>query len=88
MLKRILALFTALCLLCGCAAAETAAATETASATETAARQIGMKTYPFYLFSSQETWPEEFPLYFADGAADLPFVRPEVDPVFLESHLQ
>ena len=92
MLKRILALFTALCLLCGCAAAETAVSPETAATPETAARQIGMKTYPFYLFTSQETWPEEFPLYFADGAADFPFVEladwakllnwlyPKVDP--------
>ena len=53
MFKRLLALITALCLLLGCAAAETAAPPETA------VRQIGMKIFPFYLFSSQETWPED-----------------------------
>jgi len=38
-------------------------------------RQIERKTYPFYLNSTEETWPEEFPLYFVDGVDDLPFVE-------------
>ena len=68
MFKRMLALLTALFLLFGCAAAETAA--EPAAA----ARQIEVKTFPFYLFTNQNTWPEPFPLYFADGVHDLPYV--------------
>lgn len=67
-MKRILALLTALALLLGCAAAETA------EAPEAAAPQIEMKTYPLYLLYKDQTWPEDFPLYFVDGVNDLPYV--------------
>ena len=68
MMKRMLAVLLALALLLGCAAAETAAETESA------AHQIEQKTYPFYLDKSNKLWREDFPLYFLDGAGDLPYV--------------
>ena len=81
MMKRILAMLLALILLVGCGMAEPAVETETAAGTEApaepeaaAVQKIEMKTFPFYLFSPDLTWPEEFPLYFADGVYDLPYV--------------
>ena len=68
MLKRFLSLLIAFMLLPNCAASVNAAATDTN-------RQIEMKTFPFYLNSREETWPEEFPLYFVDGVYDMPFVE-------------
>ena len=69
MMKRISALLIALILLIGCTVSE--AEVETAAQ----ARQIEMKTFPFYLDSLDDTWPEAFPLYFVDGVYDLPFVE-------------
>ena len=38
------------------------------------AHSITMKTYPFYLGSSlDDMLNQEFPLYFVDGVADLPY---------------
>ena len=68
MMKRVLALLVALTLLLGCAVAETAVEAEAA------APQIEMRTFPLYLCSPNEMWPEEFPLYFLDGVYDLPYV--------------
>ena len=68
MIKRIFAMLLALVLAMGCAAAESADA-------PAAARRIELKTYPLYLFSPGEQWPDGFPLYFADGVYDLPLVE-------------
>ena len=38
-----------------------------------AADQIERKTFPVYVYSSKDIWKEDFPLYFIDGAADLPY---------------
>ena len=67
-MKRLLALMITLSLLFGCAAAETAAE-------PVATHQIEMKTFPFYEGAKTEIWREDFPLYFVDGAEDLPFVE-------------
>lgn len=69
MMKRISALLIALILLIGCTASEA----EVVTAAQT--RPIEMKTFPFYLDSLEDTWPEAFPLYFVDGVYDLPFVE-------------
>ena len=69
MIKRILALLTALAMLLGCAAAETAP--EAVKGTH----QIEMKAVPLYLENPDTLWPEDFPVYFVDGVEDLPFVE-------------
>ena len=69
MLKRFLPVLFTFVLVLSCAAGVNAA--EAADTTH----QIEMKTYPFYLNSREETWPEEFPLYFVDGVYDMPFVE-------------
>jgi len=69
MRKRFLTMLIILCMVLNCVLAVSAA--ETADETH----QIEMKTYPFYLNSIDKTWPEEFPLYFADGIEDMPFVE-------------
>ena len=38
-----------------------------------AADQIEMKTFPVYVYTSKDIWKENFPLYFADGAEDVPY---------------
>ena len=68
MLKRVLALLTAITMLLGCAVAETAQ-----ESTETT-HQIEMKTVPLYLSSPAAQLPGGFTLYFKDGVEDLPFV--------------
>ena len=62
-MKRLLAILITLSMLlgCGCAAAETAT------------YQIEMKTFPTYSIANPD-WKVDFPLYFVDGADDLPFV--------------
>lgn len=35
--------------------------------------QIEMKAYPFFLSSGDKLWKEDYPLYFLDGADDLPY---------------
>ena len=68
MMKRILATILSLALLLGCAVAETAEEPVTTY-------QIEMKTFPFYVASRALKWRDDFPLYFIDGAEDLPFVE-------------
>ena len=68
MLKRLLSLLAVLALLGNCAAAETAA-----EGPET--HSLEMKTVPFYLGAPQNLVPDGFPLYFADGVEDLPYVE-------------
>ena len=70
-MKRLLALLITLTLLLGCAAAETAAKPEAAPP------QVTTKNFPVYAFSGEETWREDFPLYFLDGVEDIPFVNLE-----------
>lgn len=67
MMKRILALLTALAMLLGCAAAETA------PEEGPQIHQIEMKTVPVYNYPSGISGVG-FPLYFADGADDLAYV--------------
>jgi len=66
--KRIIALLIALMLLSGCAAAEGDA--EPGKITY----EITRENYPLYFFNLGGKAEEDFPLYFADGAGDLPFV--------------
>ena len=70
-MKRILALLIALTLLIGCACAESAAE----PGTETGAHQIEKKTFAFYMMKPDKIWREDFPLYFLDGANDLPYIE-------------
>ena len=65
-MKKWIALLLCLSLLASCAAAETAA--------EPAAPQMTMKTFPVYCNSLANIWREDFPVYFADGAEDLPLI--------------
>ena len=68
MLKRFLSLLTALLLTMGCAAAETAVEPKPDG------HQIEKKVVPYYMFSAENKSPNGFPLYFADGVKDLPYV--------------
>jgi len=65
-MKRLLAVLLILSLLLGCAVAESAAQPETT-------HQIEMKSFPLYL--AKVDLQVDFPLYFVDGAEDLPFVE-------------
>ena len=65
MLKKVLAMMLSLALLLGGAAG--AAAEETPAFT--------MKTFPVYIKTPDNIWREDFPLYFRDGAEDLPFAE-------------
>ena len=38
-----------------------------------AADQLERKTFPVYVYSSKDIWKEDFPLYFINGAEDLPY---------------
>lgn len=69
MLKRFLSLLVALLMTLGCAAAETAVEVESVS------HQIEMKVVPVYVVSPENYDSEGFPLYFADGVKDLPYVE-------------
>ena len=64
-MKRLLAILITLSLLFGCVSA--------ASAAEPEAHQIERKTFPFY-YSVDQKRDEDFPLFFVDGADDLPYV--------------
>ena len=68
MMKRIFALLTVLALLCGCAAAEEAA--ETPAWTY----NIVEVQYPTYFFNMRYHMDKDTPLYFADGAMDMPYM--------------
>ena len=64
-MKRLLTVLITLSLLFGCVSVTSAA--------ESAAHQIERKTFPFY-FSVDKKRDEDFPLFFVDGADDLPYV--------------
>ena len=68
MMKRIIALLMILALLLGCAAA--AETTEP----EKPVYKIEEKKFPLYYDSTDIKSDHDFPLYFVDGADDLPFV--------------
>ncbi len=68
MMKRILALLTALTLLLGCAGAMAEAAPAEGT------HQIEAQTVPVFQATGEEL-PGGFPLYFVDGVADLPYVN-------------
>ena len=65
-MKKLMTLFLCLCLALSCAAAGTAE--------EAAAPQITSKNVPVYGNSLSEVWREDFPVYFLDGAEDLPLI--------------
>ena len=68
MLKRLLSLLAVLALLLNCAVAETAAV-------EAETHALEMKTVPFYAGAPENMNPDGFPLYFADGVDDMPYVE-------------
>ena len=68
MMKRILALLTALAMLLGCAAAETAP-------TESAYRIEEKKNVPIFISATEMLPGDGMSLYFVDGADDLPYVN-------------
>ena len=76
MVKRIISLsLSVVILLSGCAYAESAAETETEQYAET--YQLETKSFPWYISSKSNKMDAEdsFPLWFADGADDLPFME-------------
>ena len=86
LMRKLIAVVLTLALLCPVfgAPAEEAARTENGAAQAElipslwdtgAEHRIVRKTFPFYVGSLELPWPEEFPLYFADGADDLPFME-------------
>ena len=86
LMRKLIAVVLTLALLCPVfgAPAEEAARTENGAAQAElipslwdtgAEHRIVRKTFPFYVGSLDLVWPEEFPLYFADGADDLPFME-------------
>ena len=71
----VLLILSLMCPLCGSLAEETEKTDVIPSQWETGAEhQIVRKDFPFYLVTLENLWPGEFPLYFADGADDLPFM--------------
>ena len=64
-MKRFLAIAISLVLLLGCAPAGTAEA----------GSPFVMKTFPVYFGTADQIWREDFPLYFREGAEDLPFAE-------------
>ena len=72
MMKRILALLTALVLLAGCAAASGEAAEE-----GKLLYKIEEKKFPLYYGNANDKAKNDFPLYFVNGVDDLPFVNLE-----------
>ena len=71
----VLLILSLMCPLCGSLAEETEKTAVIPSQWETGAEhQIVRKDFPFYLVTLEYLWPGEFPLYFADGVDDLPFM--------------
>ena len=80
-MKRILAVLMAVCLCFSCCIAESVTVSTAASETipslwpEGQPHQIEKKELPFYFGSLNDLYPGDFPLYFADGVNDLPYVE-------------
>ena len=71
----VLLILSLLCPVCGSLAEETEKTEVIPSLWETGAEhQLVQRNFPFYLVSLEYLWPGEFPLYFADGVDDLPFM--------------
>ena len=66
-MKRLLTILITLSMLLGCTAAAAAEESEDVP-------QIEGKTFPVYVYTQENIWDEDFPLYFTDGAEDLPYV--------------
>ena len=79
-MKKILSLFIALCLLGSCCMAEgTGGVAESTSDLPSLwkggeTHTIAKKEMPLYISSLESAWPADFPVYFVDGAADLPWL--------------
>ena len=82
MIKRIFTWMIALVMLSCCAAAEEDAEQENWT------YKITQESYPLYFFSMEDKSEKDFPLYFADGAEDLPFVDLRDWPFILNSVFQ
>jgi hypothetical protein len=72
-MKKLFSLLLCLCLMLGLVPVMVESAAETTAAQA----QLFVKTYPVYFRSTTETWRDDFPLYFTEGAEDLPFVSIE-----------
>ena len=71
----ILLILSLMCLVCGSLAEETEKTEVIPSLWETGAEhQLVRKDFPLYLGALEYSWLGEFPLYFAEGADDLPFM--------------
>ena len=79
-MKKVLSLLITLCLLWSCSLAE-----ETTAAADSPAvlpslwtggetHTIEKKAMPLYIASLESMWPKDFPVYFTDGASDLPWL--------------
>ena len=80
-MKKALSLFIALCLLWSCCAAEETPAVSADAPAELPSlwkageiHTIEKKILPLYFGSLNELWPGDFPVYFTDGADDLPWL--------------
>ena len=80
-MKKALSLLIALCLLWSCCLAEEAPAASADSPGERPSLWNGGETHTIekkammmYLNSLEDPWPEDFPVYFTDGVADLPWL--------------
>ena len=79
-MKRILTVLMAMCLCFSCCMAEPETASIAASETipslwpEGQLHQLEKKELPFYFGGLENLYPGDFPLYFADGVNDLPYV--------------
>ena len=71
----VLLVLALMCTVCGSLAEGTEGAKDILSQWEAGAEhQLVRKDFPFYLGALELLWPGEFPLYFADGLDDLPFM--------------
>ena len=71
----VLLVLALMCTVCGSLAEEAEGTAVIPSQWETGAEhQLVRKDFPFYLGGLDESWSGGFPLYFADGADDLPFM--------------
>ena len=80
-MKKVLSLAIALCLLWSCCMAEGIPAAAADSPSERPSLWNGGETHTIekkamtmYISSLENLWPEDFPVYFIDGAADLPWL--------------
>ena len=71
----VLLILSLLCPVCGSLAEETEGTKVIPSQWETGTEhELVRKDFPFYVGDLELAWPGDFPLYFADGVDDLPFM--------------